>query len=88
MSWRRDVELHGHPLAPRPPRLTLGLGSPRMAPRGERRRGAEASAPPAQPLAADRGDPPMLLSLLLSARHQKLVEQLSSNTSTGAPPDR
>jgi hypothetical protein len=33
-------------------------------------------------------DPPMLLSLLLSARHQKLVEQLSSSCSTGAPPDR
>jgi hypothetical protein len=31
-----------------------------------------ASAPPAQPLAADRRDPPALLSLLLSA---EVVEQ-------------
>jgi hypothetical protein len=33
-------------------------------------------AGPAQPLAADRRDPPMLLWLLLSAAHQKVVEQL------------
>jgi hypothetical protein len=33
------------------------------------------SAPPAQPLAADRRNPPVLLSLLLSAVHQE-VEQL------------
>jgi hypothetical protein len=32
-------------------------------------------APPAQPLAAD-GCPPVLLSLMLSAAHQKVVEQL------------
>jgi hypothetical protein len=34
-------------------------------------------APLAQPLAADRRDPPVFLSLLLSAGHQTLVEQLS-----------
>jgi hypothetical protein len=33
-------------------------------------------APPAQPLAVDRCDPPVLLSLLLSAGHQKVVDQL------------
>jgi hypothetical protein len=33
-------------------------------------------APPAQPLAADRCDPPVLLSLMLSAAQKKVVEQL------------
>jgi hypothetical protein len=32
-------------------------------------------APPAQPLAADRSNPPVLLSLLLSAVYRKVVEQ-------------
>src|SRR5215211_1351469 len=31
--------------------------------------------PPAQPLAADRRDPPVLLSLLLSARYRTVIEQ-------------
>jgi hypothetical protein len=33
-------------------------------------------APSAQPLAADRCHSPVLLSLMLSAAHQKVVEQL------------
>jgi len=33
-------------------------------------------APAAQRLAANRRNPPVLLSLLLSAVHQKVVEQL------------
>jgi hypothetical protein len=37
-------------------------------------------AAPAQPLAADRRDPPVLLSLLLSAVHQKVVEPHSSSS--------
>jgi hypothetical protein len=32
-------------------------------------------APPAQPLAADRRNPPVLLPVLLSTVHHKVVEQ-------------
>src|SRR5215211_1359330 len=42
----------------------------------------------AQPVAADRRDPVVLLSLLLSAVYQKVVGQRSSRSARGAPPGR
>jgi hypothetical protein len=42
----------------------------------------------AQPVAADRRDPVVWLSLLLSAVHQQVVGQRSSRSARGAPPGR
>jgi hypothetical protein len=42
----------------------------------------------AQPVAADRRDPVVSLSLLLSAVHQQVVGQRSSRSARGAPPGR